>query len=559
MTDKNWFDVDRKGLAKLIERRGKSALIFELVGNALDADGVSRVEIVLEPENGVPHATVVVRDDAPDGFADITHAWTLFAESNRKAYAIKRGRFNLGEKLVLALCNEASIISTKGAVMFDSRGRTSMKARRPVGTEFMGIARITRAELAEMTSSVRTIIPPANVTITINGATIPPRPPLKVIEATLPTEIADKEGNIRRTSRKTTIEIVETLPGETATLYEMGIPVVETGDKWHVVVGQKVPLSMNVGRDNVTPSYLRELRTHVVNAMHEYLTPEDASTTFVNDALANESVTPEAVNKALDLKFGEKRAIFDPSDLEANMNLVEEGYTLIKGSQLNGEQWSQVKRHATDLKPSGQIKPTKKVLFSPDGVDKWVPRDKWTPAMAAVADYTRAVTSALTGVSVHVGILCDITESAGACYGDQGLIYNLGRLGHEFFDECVTKRVNNYALFAPTVRLNALIIHEIGHHYAPNHLSDTYHESLCSLGAKLAHLAVTKPEMFAALVIVATETFRGNVIEIHEDQHGHRRYWVKLNRTALYQHGRMRLRMFVTKEGALKAARFEVK
>ncbi len=128
-TSKNWFDIDRKGLAKLIERRGKIALIHELIGNALDADGVTRVEVVLEPEERVPHATVVVRDDAPDGFADLTHAWTLFAESSRKAYATKRGRFNLGEKLVLALCTEASIVSTRGGVMFDSRGRTSMRAR----------------------------------------------------------------------------------------------------------------------------------------------------------------------------------------------------------------------------------------------------------------------------------------------------------------------------------------------------------------------------------------------------------------------------------------------
>ena len=86
-TSKNWFDVSRKGLAQLIERRGggggagsegggKISLLFELIANALDADGVTRVEVILEPEPNVPHATVVVRDDAPDGFADITHAWT---------------------------------------------------------------------------------------------------------------------------------------------------------------------------------------------------------------------------------------------------------------------------------------------------------------------------------------------------------------------------------------------------------------------------------------------------------------------------------------------------
>jgi DNA topoisomerase VI subunit B len=83
-TSKNWFEIDRKGLAKLLERRGKIALIHELISNALDADGVSRIEVELTPEEGVPQATVIVRDDAPGGFSDMSHAWTMFAESSRK-------------------------------------------------------------------------------------------------------------------------------------------------------------------------------------------------------------------------------------------------------------------------------------------------------------------------------------------------------------------------------------------------------------------------------------------------------------------------------------------
>ena len=132
---------------------------------------------------------------------------------------------------MLALCNEASIVSTKGAVMFDNRGRTAMKARRPRGTEFQGIARITRAELAEIKIGLRKLIAPPHVMTLVNGERLPTRIPLKTIEATLPTEIADDEGMLRRTARKTTINVYDPLPGETAMLFEMGIPVVETGDK----------------------------------------------------------------------------------------------------------------------------------------------------------------------------------------------------------------------------------------------------------------------------------------------------------------------------------------
>ena len=58
-------------------------------------------------------------------------------------------------------------------------------------------------------------------------------------------------------------------------LYEMGLPIVETGDKWHVSVGQKVPL--NRDRNNVRPAFLRAVRTLVLNEMHERLTEEDAN------------------------------------------------------------------------------------------------------------------------------------------------------------------------------------------------------------------------------------------------------------------------------------------
>ena len=494
---KNWFDIDRKGLAKLIERRGgsgggsadaKLALLFELISNALDADGVTKVEILLEPEEGVPHATIVVRDDAPDGFADLTHAWTLFAESSRKAHPNKRGRFNLGEKLVLALCVEASIISTKGAVMFGPNGRSSMKARRDRGTEFQGIARITRAELAEIKIGLRKLIPPPGVTVLVNGELLPSRVPLKTVEATLATEIADAEGVLRRSARKTPVDIYEPLPGELPMLYELGIPVVETGDKFHVSVGQKVPL--NTDRDNVTPGYLRDVRTLVVNAMHDRLTEAEGNATFVNEALGDKNVAPEAANKALDLKFTKKRAIWDPSDLEANMNLESQGYTLIKGGQLTKDQWTNAKKHDTALKPAGQIAPTKKARFSPDGEDKWVPREKWTPAMHTVAEYTIDVCRELLDKPVSVSILSDITERYAACFGELGFVFNLGRLGHAWFNAAMNEAKH------PTVELNQLILHELGHSACSNHLDERYHEALCSLGAKMTKLALTKPKLF---------------------------------------------------------------
>jgi hypothetical protein len=52
-------------------------------------------------------------DEAPQGFRDLGHAFRFFAESAKKINPEQRGRFNLGEKLVLALCDEITIRKTR--------------------------------------------------------------------------------------------------------------------------------------------------------------------------------------------------------------------------------------------------------------------------------------------------------------------------------------------------------------------------------------------------------------------------------------------------------------
>ena len=47
-----------------------------------------------EPVHG--KAEFVVEDDSPDGFRDLTEAYTIFAESYKKVDPEKRGAFNIG-------------------------------------------------------------------------------------------------------------------------------------------------------------------------------------------------------------------------------------------------------------------------------------------------------------------------------------------------------------------------------------------------------------------------------------------------------------------------------
>ncbi len=318
-----WLDVDLSGLRQTLERRSKDFIVYELVQNAWDEES-TQVEITLpRPVNGKTQITVI--DNAPNGFRDLTHAFTLFASSAKKSNPCKRGLFNAGEKFVLACCEEASIISTIGAVKFDRQGRRRTRKRRTEGSQFSGLITLSTSDWEHICEAVRRLIPP--VATTFNGEPIAERKPLCTCHAVLPSVMADERGELRRTERKTEIRIYEPLPGETATLYEMGIPVVATGDRWHVDVQQKVPLNME--RDNVTPGYLRAIRVTVLNEMSHHLTTEDASDTWVRDATGDSRACEDAVRKVIDLRFGAKHVTFDPYDKEANLLAASEGYTVI--------------------------------------------------------------------------------------------------------------------------------------------------------------------------------------------------------------------------------------
>ena len=141
----NWFEVDRQGLAQILERKGREFALFELIQNGWDEPGVTKVTVSLE-HRGRSKALLVVEDDAPEGFKDLSHAFTLFANSSKKSNPEQRGRFNLGEKLVLAISDEVTICTTKGGIRFDAERRHSLRSRRPVGSRIECLLRMTPDE-----------------------------------------------------------------------------------------------------------------------------------------------------------------------------------------------------------------------------------------------------------------------------------------------------------------------------------------------------------------------------------------------------------------------------
>lgn len=476
-----WFHVDKAGLGKQAEEQPKGRLIGELVQNALDEAGVTRIDIRLELVPGRPLADLTVKDDSPEGFGDLAHAYTLFAPSYKRSNPEQRGQFNLGEKIVLALCESASISTTKGTVAFDAdEGRIDHpRQKRDRGSIFQGRIRMTREEYPAVCDYLRSLLLPENIVVTFNGDRLLPRKPLRTFEASLETLVADDQGVMRPRQRKTTVSICEALPGETPSLYEMGLPIVETGDKWQVSVGQKVPL--NRDRDNVRPAYLQAVRVAVLNAAYDLLTTEEEATAaWCKLAGADQRCSDLAIKHLVRLRFGEKIAAPDPSDIEAMKAFTAQGGTIVVG--LSKGEWANVKRAGAVL-PAGQICPTAKP-YSLDPEAKQVDvisEDKWTEGMKNVAAYALFLARELLDVAITVSVV-RTTNNFAACYGSGRLDFNLFRLGHKWFDGGVTEDVDR------------LLIHEFGHQYSGDHLSEDYHEALCRLGAMLKRLALEKPE-----------------------------------------------------------------
>ena len=488
-----WIDVDKAGLAQILEERGKSFALLELLQNAWDTDA-TRVEVTLEKFPGEPWAELIVKDNDPNGFYDLSHAYTMFAPSIKKDDPTKRGRFNLGEKLVLSMCKWAEVRSTKGSVQFNKDGtRTSGRAgKTDEGSVFEAVIKMTKSEYQDCCTKMLGLLPPKEVDTIFNGCLLLSRKPKLVFEATLPTVTMDADGNLtKKTKRRCEVEVYEPVGGEEATLYEMGIPVVESDSRFHINVQQKVPL--NVDRDNVTPAYLKKVRVEVLNRVHEMLTDDEAGDTWVTDALGHQDVETDAVETTMTKRFGEDRAVFDPNDVEAGHRIAARGGTVVHGGSLPADVWKNVRRSEA-IKPAGRVLPTPKPYSSdPDATPaEFLERDKWTEGMLEVEALAVCLGERLLGVNVVVSI-CRNAPNFTACYGGGKLDFSLRRLGRKWFDN-----------WRPNLaKVIDLLIHEFAHHGGVGHLDERYHKAATRMAGETVELALTNPGLFTGPVRAA--------------------------------------------------------
>lgn len=495
----DWFLADKVGMRqiaeRLVERRGFGIIAGELFQNAMDTDATI-CHMVIEKVQSSPSALLSVRDNSTTGFSDLRHAYTLFAPSGKKIDPSKAGRFNLGEKMVLSFCRKATIQSMTGTVQFDDDGRQEFPRRKiERGTIFDAVIDCTTDRMKQLLDYCDQLLVKPGLEFRINGRLIEPRQPIREFTTTLATEVAGDDGVLRKSSRQCMVQIFEPLPNEVAMLYELGIPVVETEDKWTYNVLQKVPL--NVDRDNVTPAYLRDLRVAVLNEMHELIEETDTTSTWVEEATSSDDCDMAALETFRIKKYGEKSVALDPTNPEANAEATSHGFTVIPPRGLTPGQRENM-YNSNLLKTSSQAFPLAgKGAYGGGGGEpvKVIEESEWTDGMKEIHEYTVEVANRLLKKDVSVRFV-SVKHFAFkrwvACYGrghSTGTFdYNIHTLGRKWFANGVTEQIDS------------LILHELAHNYESNHLCEEYYEACTNLGARLKQLALQDPAWFGKFI-----------------------------------------------------------
>lgn len=472
--------VDTKGLSKMLSRNGIGWIAKELLQNAWDQD-VSQVNMTIE-SIGHGKGKITITDDDPVGFQDLNHSFTLFAESNKRGNPNLRGRFNMGEKQVIAYCietgGEVEILSTTGGYHFDKKkGRTKLRRKTDAGSKVTCTFRASKKALDDMTKMISSFIAPTEFVTTVNGITLPSKAPVASFNDSLPTIGINDDGEMFNTARKTDVNIYEPEQGETPMLMELGIPVVESGTKYHVDVRQKIPLNME--RDAVTPAYQKKLSGLVLNATHNLLTKEEANASWVLGGAGSKEVSKDALNTVLDAKFGKGRMVHDPTNQGASTAATNDGRTVVSGGSLPKEVWDQVKEKAPI--PTTTSNPDYRddgIKFSPDGKDVSIPESEWSDEMVALTEYAKELHREVHGKAPSVRWLND-PRSYRACYSSNSLTFNYNNLGKNWVERTHTERwyFQDYI---------DLLIHEFSHFGGAKHYDKIFYEACTKNGAKIA-------------------------------------------------------------------------
>jgi len=454
---KEWFSVSKEGLKELQAGKPKSYILRELIQNAWD-ENISKCIVNTSWDSNKIRAEVI--DDNPEGFKDITDSYTLFKHTTKRDNPTKRGRFNLGEKQAFSVCDQVTVTTVKGTVIFDKDGRAHSKLSSKAGSRIEVCFKATKKENEEILTEINSYLPPKNITYTVNGLHIEYEEPDIVFKALLTTE-KNEDGIFKRPQRNTEINLHA--PIGKARIYEMGIPVFEIECKYDIDVQQKIPLSID--RETILPSFMKDIYAEILNKTHYEIAKDESSSIWVREAMTDERVSNEAIAGIVKTRYGENSCIANPFDKKSIDDAISHGFNVVHGSELSKEEWDNI-RKANAIKTSTQ-------LFGQDHLPCIaVPELSLTEGHKYVRSLTKKIAKEVLKIEIDVKFIRS-QASIMADYGSRTLRFNLSRISKGIFTT------------EPNESILDLIIHELGHE-GGMHTEIGYHQTITKIGACLA-------------------------------------------------------------------------
>jgi len=461
----NWFEVDKEGLKSLQLGKPKTYVVRELIQNAIDED-ITECKVMIEYINGKIIVTVI--DNSKIGFRDLKDAYTLFGDTYKRRDPEKRGRFNLGEKQAFSICDRATIKTTKGAIIFDKKGRSeNIRNKTQEGTIVSVELKGKMSEYNEMIDFTKSLIVPPKITYVVNEFVITSKHIDLAFSASLLTEI-EEEKIIKKVIRKTEVQL---LKEDKSYIYEMGIPVTEIDCRYSVNVMQKIPLG--VDRETIHHTFLSDLFAEVLNHTFEKFNEDNASEVWINTALSNKRITSEAIQQIIKQRYGDNVLVANNFDKNSIDEAISNGYRVIAGSEFAKDVWNKIRENnliqstsdifGTNFTNAETIKPNQK--------------------QTEVADYAKRIAKRLLGFDIGVSFVKGGYNMVSAQYGNRHLTFNVSRLNGNFFENPISEETTD------------LILHELGHEDG-NHTEESYHRLITKLGAKLTMLALQESSFF---------------------------------------------------------------
>jgi len=473
---RHWFEVDVAGMREFHGARKGWQLARELVSNSFD-ENTTFCHFDLTHDGTDAHLTV--EDDGP-GFCDVSDAYTILGSTYKRTRPDLRGRFNLGEKEIIAVSKSAVVETAGKRIIFAENGeRCEEAADRTKGTRVELVLPWSPKKVEQTVVRMKRLLPPKGVKYYVNGKVVQYREPYKMFEATFETVLLEK-GFMRRTMRKTQVELHKPGFQDPPMLFELGIPVQRIECAFHVDVRQKVPMDSN--RDTIKSSYLKHLYAEVLNQTIAEVPEDKISQVWIRQAVEDNRTTPEVVKQVAQKRFGEKAVLWS-SDAQANEKAVEADYELVRSKELSPMERKRFVevgglKHASDLFPSDPSEDAKR--------SKEVAPDQ---DMQQIMDYAIKLAMALVNREIKVRFYSKFGEGIAAtyCQATGTLSFNVASLGYDWFKQGIT---------ADTT---AIILHELSHENQrdPDYAhGPAFRRNLETLAGKTVMLALRQPDIF---------------------------------------------------------------